>query len=38
MNILDAILNAQDGAALRQLGSQVGLGEDQAAARGLDHG
>ncbi len=29
MNILDAIVNAQDGAAVRQLGSQLGLGEDQ---------
>ena len=26
MNILDAIVNAQDGAAVQQLGSQVGLG------------
>ena len=25
MNILDAIVNAQDGAAVQQLGSQVGL-------------
>lgn len=32
MNILDAIVNAQDGAAVRQLGSQVGLGPDQTAA------
>ena len=30
MNILDAIVNAQDGAAVRQLGSQVGLAPDQA--------
>ncbi len=29
MNILDAIVNAQDGAAVRQLGAQVGLGPDQ---------
>ena len=27
MNILDAIVNAQDGAAVQQLGSQVGLAE-----------
>jgi hypothetical protein len=32
MNILDAIATAQDGAAVRQLGSQFGLGQDQAAA------
>ena len=32
MNILDAIVNAQDGAALQQLGSQVGLAPDQATA------
>jgi hypothetical protein len=32
MNILDAIASAQDGAAVRQLGSQFGLGQDQAAA------
>ena len=32
MNILDAILNAQDGAAVQQLGSQVGLAPDQATA------
>ena len=32
MNILEAIFNAQDGAAVRQLGSQVGLGEDQTTA------
>lgn len=32
MNILDAIINAQDGAAVRQLGSQVGLGPDQTTA------
>ncbi|MCA1586551.1 MAG: DUF937 domain-containing protein [Acidobacteria bacterium] len=32
MNILDAILNAQDGAAVRQLGTQVGLAPDQTAA------
>lgn len=32
MNILDAIVNAQDGAAVRQLGSQVGLGPDQTTA------
>ena len=30
MSILDAIVNAQDGAAVRQLGSQVGLAPDQA--------
>jgi hypothetical protein len=30
MNILDAIVNAQDGAAVRQLGSQVGLAPEQA--------
>ena len=32
MNMLDAIVNAQDGAAVRQLGSQVGLAPDQATA------
>ena len=32
MNVLDAIVNAQDGAAVRQLGSQFGLGQDQSAA------
>jgi hypothetical protein len=32
MNILDAIVNAQDGAAVRQLGSQVGLRPDQTTA------
>jgi hypothetical protein len=32
MDILEAIVNAQGGAAVRQLGSQFGLGEDQAAA------
>ncbi len=32
MNILDAIVNAQGGAAVRQLGSQFGLGQDQTAA------
>jgi hypothetical protein len=32
MNILDAIVNAQDGAAIRQLGSQVGLAPDQTTA------
>jgi hypothetical protein len=32
MNILDAIVNAQGGAAVRQLGSQVGLGPDQTAS------
>jgi hypothetical protein len=32
MNILDAILNAQSGAAVRQLGSQVGLPADQTTA------
>lgn len=32
MNVLDAIVNEQDGAAVRQLGSQFGLGQDQAAA------
>jgi hypothetical protein len=29
MNILDTILNAQNGAAIQQLGSQVGLAPDQ---------
>lgn len=32
MDVLTAIVNAQDGAAVRQLGAQLGLGEDQAAA------
>jgi hypothetical protein len=32
MNILDAIVNAQDGAAVREIGSQVGLAPDQASA------
>src|SRR5512134_3418792 len=32
MNILDAIVNARDGAAVQQLGSQVGLAPDQATA------
>lgn len=32
MNILDAIVNAQDGAAVKQLGSQVGLAPDQTTA------
>jgi hypothetical protein len=32
MNILEAIVNAQDGAAVRQLGSQLGLGPDQTTA------
>jgi hypothetical protein len=32
MNILDAIVHAQDGAAVRQLGSQTGLGQDQTTA------
>jgi len=32
MSILDAIINAQDGAAVRQIGSQLGLGQDQTAA------
>jgi hypothetical protein len=32
MNILDAILNAQNGAAVSQLGSQVGLSPDQTTA------
>lgn len=32
MNILDAIVNAQGGAAVRQLGSQFGLDEGQAAS------
>ena len=32
MNILEAIVNAQDGAAVQQLGSQVGLAPDQATA------
>ena len=29
MNILDTIINAQDGAAVRQLGAQFGLGDQQ---------
>jgi len=29
MSLLDAILNSQDGAAVQQLGSQFGLGDDQ---------
>lgn len=32
MNILEALLNAQDGAAVTQLGQQFGLGQDQTAA------
>jgi len=32
MNILDAIVNANSGAAVQQLGSQVGLAPDQATA------
>jgi hypothetical protein len=32
MNILDTMVNAQDGAAVRQLGSQVGLGPEQTTA------
>ncbi|MEO8256069.1 MAG: DUF937 domain-containing protein [Acidobacteriota bacterium] len=32
MNILDAMLNAQGGAAVQQLGSQVGLAPDQTTA------
>ena len=32
MNILDAIVNAQGGAAVQQLGSQVGLAPEQATA------
>lgn len=32
MNILDAIVNAQGGAAVQQLGAQFGLGQDQTAA------
>ena len=32
MNVLDAIVHAQDGAAVRQLGSQFGLGADQTSA------
>lgn len=32
MNILDAIVNSQNGAAVQQLGSQVGLAPDQATA------
>jgi hypothetical protein len=29
MNILESILNAQNGAAVKQMGQQLGLGEDQ---------
>ena len=32
MNILDSIMNAGNGAAVRELGSQVGLDEAQTAA------
>lgn len=32
MNILDAILSAQNGAAVRQLGAKFGLGEEQTTA------
>jgi hypothetical protein len=32
MNILDAIVKAQDGAAVQQLGSQLGLAPDQTTA------
>src|SRR6185295_12279742 len=32
MNILDAIVHARDGAAVQQLGTQVGLAPDQATA------
>lgn len=32
MNILDAIINAKDGAAVQQLGTQFGLGPDQTTA------
>ena len=32
MNILDVVMSARDGGAVRQLGSQFGLGEDQTAA------
>jgi hypothetical protein len=32
MNVLAVIVNARDGAAVRQLGSQVGLGEEQTAS------
>ena len=32
MNILEALVGAGDGAAVRQLGSQVGLGEEQTAS------
>lgn len=32
MNMLDAILNSQNGAAVRQLGTSVGLPEDQTSA------
>lgn len=47
MSLLDAILNSQDGAAVQQLGSQFGLGDEQttqalsalvpAIAAGLNH-
>ena len=29
MNILDSILAAQDGSAVKQMGQQLGLGDDQ---------
>lgn len=32
MNILDTILNAQGGGAVKQMGQQLGLGDDQAAS------
>jgi hypothetical protein len=32
MNILESILNAQDGGAVRQIGAQLGLGNDQTSA------
>lgn len=32
MNILEAILNAQGGGAVKQMGQQLGLGDDQAAS------
>ena len=32
MNVLDAIMNAQQGGAVKQLGSQFGLGEEQTAS------
>ena len=32
MNILDAIINAKEGGAVQQLGSQFGLGQDQTTA------